>query len=157
MRDPLSSVRHLFLKHGQKLDGIENLDGCVSKIPGISRNDALRPRQPTCLFQDCVFKIGNFALESLFDHSAIHGRNLEELKQAMDCIARSSFGEGLSQEIIHGGERCGAEKSVNHRLLNQSKNSRRRLHERLSIEENIQDHIGVEDDPQRYLFRRCFL
>ena len=140
----------------QEFRGLEGFQGRAFEILHIPRDDAIGSRLFPGPSQNGIFKIRHAIIEGGFNHRSIHGRDVENPNEAPQGGPRRALGYGPRQKLFHRGQGDGAQAGFNPGLFGKGEQRRGSLRMGFSIQEDVQHHVGVQKDFQRYFSRRCF-
>jgi hypothetical protein len=129
----------------------------LPEIGDVSSRDRVHTSQAPRLLQHGILKICDPAPQGMFEYRTIDGGNLEQGKKPLQCAARLLRGKGLAEQIVNRRDRCCAEEALDLGLLNERKHLAGGIGKGLSVKQDIQNDIRVDQDPHEYFSRRCFL
>jgi hypothetical protein len=136
---------------------IEDGDGGLDEIADVPGRDRVHGGQPSRLLEHRILEIRDLAAERLFEYGAVDGGNLEQVEESLKRAARLLRRKGLAEKIVNGGDRCCAEQALDSRFLNKREDLSGRVRKGLAVKQDIQNDIGIDQNPQEYFSRRCFL
>jgi hypothetical protein len=126
----------------------------TAKVTAVARNDGLGSHLPGGLVEDGILEVGEPKVHRRGEDRSVDGRDLEDSQKLADLADRSLVSYFLAQEVVEGRECRGAEIAVDLARLRPGKGLAGCVGEGSSVEEQVQDDVGVEEDPQRYFSSR---
>lgn len=109
---------------------------------------------PGSFMEDGILEVGELQLHGRGEDRPVDGRDLEDGQKLADLAERALSAQRFAQEIVESCDRGGAEIAADFARLSPGKGFPGGVGERRAVEEQVQDDVGVEENPQRYFSSR---
>jgi hypothetical protein len=125
------------------------------EVMTVAGDDGFRPDLPGGLVEDSILEIGEIEIQRRLEDRAVDRRNIEDRQELADFAARRHGTQHLRRQVVDRGDGRGADVPGEIPDLGTREQLGGGCRERRTVEEKVEDDVGVEEDLQRYLSSRC--
>ncbi len=103
---------------------------------------------------DCVLMVGEVDVECGVENQPIDGCQLEQSEKRVDLVARPFGCETLGCDVVDRDRRRRANRPLDSAVVDQREELDCGDHVGLALKQDVEYHVGVEEDPHRHFSSR---
>jgi len=131
-------------------------DGGPKIVPAVPGDDSVRAGQPGGLVCHGILKVPKAKCQGIFENWSAHRRHLKEREQHPDMLPCFRGADRLLRQVVDVRDSRGAQATGDFASFHAGQQFRGGQRVWPTIEQQVENHVGIEEKFHRYFFSRCF-